>query len=212
MAAQLTFVNPAAATLYEVEDNLQALANSIAAAEEPTEREAILAQIAQALETTKEKRDRVAAFLRHCEFQKRFADEEVERIEKRKAFIARVQTELERRVIQVVEQFAPPDRRGVKRLQGNSSSLRIQKNPDSVLVADPNMVPPAFKAAVITMPAYAWDALLNCLDVEERKEIELLVDKIEFKADKRAIGIELKNGTAVAGADLRFGEWRLVLE
>jgi len=46
----------------------------------------------------------------------------------------------------------------------------------------------------------------------DRKEFELLVEKIEFKPDKRAIGIELKNGKAVAGADLRFGEWRLLLE
>ena len=89
--------------------------------------------------------------------------------------------------------------------------MRIQKNPDSVLIVDPNLVPPAFKSAAVTMPAYVWDALLNCLEPEERKEFEPLIDKLEFKPDKKAIGEELKNGTEILGADLRFGNWRLVL-
>ncbi len=98
-------------------------------------------------------------------------------------------------MIQVVEQFAVPDRKGVKRLEGNCSSLRIQKNPDSVLVIDANLVPAAFKSAVLTMPAYVWEALLQCLSTEDRKEFEALMEKLEFKPDKKAIGAELKNGT-----------------
>ena len=73
----------------------------------------ILDEIGQALRKTKEKRDAVVAFLSHCEQQQKFADSEIDRIEKRKAFIASVQEELERYVVQVVEQFAVPDRRGI---------------------------------------------------------------------------------------------------
>jgi Siphovirus Gp157 len=211
MAAQIVPQRPSQCTLYELEDNLQALVNSIDLAEDPTSREAILEEIGQAFRKTREKRDAVVAFLRHCELQQEFADDEIARIQKRKAFIARVQQELELRAIAVIEQFAVPDRNGIKRLEGNCSSLRIQKNPDSVVVVDPNLVPPAFKAAVVTLPAYVWDALLNCLDPEERKELDPLIDKLEFKPDKKAIGAELKNGTEVLGADLRFGDWRLVL-
>jgi hypothetical protein len=109
------------------------------------------------------------------------------------------------------EQFAVSDRRGIKRLEGNCSSMRIQKNPDSVLVIDPNLLPRAFKHAVVTLPAYVWEALLQCLDREERKTFEPLIEKLEFKPDKKAIGAELKNGTEILGADLCFGEWRLVL-
>ena len=114
-------------------------------------------------------------------------------------------------MIRTIEQFAQPDRKGIKRLEGNCSAMRIQKNPDSVVVTDPNLVPSALKAAVVTMPAYVWEALLECLDLEERKEFELLIQKLEYKPDKRAIGAELKNGTEIPGADLAFGEWRLVL-
>ena len=211
MAAQLISVRQSNCTLYELEDNLQALVNSIDLAEEPSSRETILEEIGQALRKTREKRDAVVAFLRHCELQQEFADAESARIQKRKTFIARVHQELERRAIDVIQQFAVPDRKGIKRLDGNSSSLRIQKNPDSVMVVDPNLVPPAFKAVVVTMPAYVWEALLNCLDSEERREFEPLMDKLEFRPDKKAIGAELKNGTEIPGADLRFGEWRLVL-
>ena len=209
--AQIVPMKPANCTLYEVEDQLQALVNSIDLAEEPSSREPILEQIEASLRRTKQKRDAVAGFLAHCEVQQRFADEEIARIQARKAFIARVQAELETRVIRLIEQFAPTDRKGIKRLEGNCSAMRIQKNPDSVVVMDANLVPPALKTAVITMPAYVWEALLECLDLEERKEFELLIQKLEYKPDKRAIGAELKNGTEIPGADLTFGDWRLVL-
>ena len=134
MAAQIVPQGISNCTLYELEDNLQALVNSIDLAEEPSSRAAILEEIGQALRKTREKRDRVVAFLRHCELQQEFADQEIARLQKRKAFIARVQQELELRVIQVVEEFAVADRKGIKRLEGNCSSMRIQKNPDSVVV------------------------------------------------------------------------------
>jgi hypothetical protein len=211
MATALVITQSATCTLYELEDHLRALVNSIDLAEEPSVRESILEKIGQALRKTKEKRDAVVAFLRHCESQQKFADAEIDRIQKRKALIARVQEELESHLIKVVEQYAPHDRRGVQRLEGNFSSLRIQKNPDSVLITDIEAVPSAFKQATLTMPAYVWEALLQSLDADERKVFESRVDKLELKPDKKALGAELKRGTQIRGADLKFGDWRLVI-
>jgi len=210
MATQLV-PRPNSCTLYELEDNLQALVNSIDLAEEPSARESILEEIGHALRRTQEKRDAVVQFLRHCEVQRKFADAEIERIEKRKASIARLQEELESHLVGVVERYATPDRRGVQRLEGNFSSLRIQKNPDSVLISDVGAVPLAFKQVVVAMPAHIWEALLQSVGLEERKTWEALLDKLEFKPDKKAIGAELKNGTEIPGADLKFGDWRLVV-
>ena len=53
--------------------------------------------------------------------------------------------------------------------------------------------------------------MLQCLSTDDRKEFESLVEKLEFKPDKKAIGAELKDGTDVTGADLAFGQWRLVI-
>jgi len=210
MATQLV-QRPNSCTLYELEDNLQALVNSIELAEEPSARESILEEIGHALRRTAEKRDGVVQFLRHCEVQRKFADTEIERIEKRKASIARLQEELESHLVGVVERYATPDRRGVQRLEGNFSSLRIQKNPDSVLISDVGAVPLAFKQVVVAMPAHVWEALLQSVGLEERQTWEALLDKLEFKPDKKAIGAELKNGTEIPGADLKFGDWRLVV-
>jgi hypothetical protein len=198
-------------TLYELEDNLQALVNSIDLAEDPSARQSILEEIGQALRKTTEKRDSVVAFLRHCEMQRRFADAEIDRIQKRKASIGQLQEELESHLVCVVERYAKPDRRGVQRLEGNFSSLRIQKNPDSVLITDAAAIPLAFKQVVLAMRAYVWEALLQTLGLEERKTWEACVDKLEFKPDKKAIGVELKTGTEIPSADLKFGDWRLVI-
>jgi hypothetical protein len=34
---------------------------------------------------------------------------------------------------------------------------------------------------------------------------------LEFKPDKKALGAEMKRGTQIRGADLKFGDWRLVI-
>jgi hypothetical protein len=198
-------------TLYEIEDRLQALVNSIDLVEDAQERKLILDEIGQELRHTKEKRDRVVAFLRYCEQQQKFADLEIARIEKRKAFLARAQEELELYVIQVIEQFAPSDRRGNKHLEGNVSTMRIQKNPESVLITDVDAIPLAMKQVVLTMPAYVWEAMLRRVGFEDRKVFEARVERAEFKPDKKAIGAELKKGAEVPGADLKFGDWRLVI-
>jgi hypothetical protein len=211
MATALIANETPGCTLYELEDNLQALVNSIDLAQEPAIREFILERIGQEVRRVNEKRDAVVAFLRHCKSQQEFADAEIERIQKRRAFIARVQQELESCLIPVVEQYAATDRRGIQRLDGNFSSLRIQRNPESVLVSDIEAIPPAFKQIVLTMPAYVWTALLQCLDTEERKAFESRLERQEFKPDKKAIAAELKRGTEVPGADLKFGDCRLVI-
>ena len=198
-------------TLYEIEGTLATFADAVdMVADEPT-RQFVLDEIGQALRRAKDKRDAVVAFLRHCEQQQEFADAEIERLERRKEFIARVQGELERYVVQVIDEFATPDRRGIKRLEGNVSSLRIQKNPDSVVITDVTAIPLAQKDVILTMPAYVWEALLQVVTPEDRKEFESRVERLEYKPDKKAIGAELKSGVAVPGADLKFGEWRLVI-
>jgi len=199
-------------TLYQIEDHLEALVNAIALAEEPLACDVILEEIGQAVREAREKRDAVVGFLKHCADQERFAEAEVERIQKRKAFIAQVRVELERYLTQIIERFAIPDRRGIRRLEGNFSSMRIQRNPDSVLIADDQALPVAWKDIVITMPAYSWEALFQRLDLEDRAEFEKKVKKTEFKPDKRSIGCELKKGEEIEGAQLKAGDLRLVIE
>ena len=161
--------------------------------EQDASRQDILKAIGKAVQQVREKRDGVVAFLRHCQSQEEFADAEIERIEARKTFIARV-------------------RRGVKRLEGNVSSFRVQKKPDSVIVYDDQALPAAWKDVILTMPAYVWEALLGRLESSERSIFEGRIKRTEFRADKRALAPELKKGVEIPGADLSFGDLRLVIE
>jgi hypothetical protein len=211
MATELVPIQKTGLTLYEVEDNLAALANTFEVVEEAEAKRLILDEIGQAIRRIKEKRDAVVGFLRHCEAQQTFADQEIERLKIRRERIARFQAEFEQYLVSLIDQFAIPDRRGVKRLEGNFSSMRIQKNPDSVVITDEKALPVSWKDVVLTMPAHVWEALLERLDKDERRVFEEKVKKCEFKPDKRAVGSELKNGEQIPGADLKFGELRLVL-
>jgi hypothetical protein len=211
MATELVPIQKTGLTLFEVEDNLAALANTFEVVEEAEAKRIILDEIGQAIRRVKEKRDAVVGFLRHCEAQQKFADLEIERLKTRRERIVRFQAEFEQYLVSLIDQFAIPDRRGVKRLEGNFSSMRIQKNPDSVVITDEKALPVAWKDVVLTMPAHVWEALLERLDKDERRVFEEKVKKCEFKPDKRAVAGELKNGEQIPGADLKFGELRLVL-
>ena len=112
MPTELIPAPQSALTLYEVEDNLAALANTFEMVDEGEARQLILDEIGRALRLAKEKRDAVVAFLQHCEAQQKFADQEIERIRGRRDRIARLQAELEEYVIRVIDQFVVPDRRG----------------------------------------------------------------------------------------------------
>jgi hypothetical protein len=211
MATELIPAPKNTLTLYEIEDNLAALANTFEMVEEAQDRQMILDEIGRTMRQAKDKRDAVVGFLRHCEAQQRFADQEIERIKNRRDRLAKFQAEFEQYLIRVIDQFVVPDRRGVKRLEGNFSSMRIQKNPDSVVITDEEALPAAWKDVVLTMPAHVWEALLERLEKGERACFQARVKKTEFKPDKRAVASELKKGEQIPGADLKFGEWRLVL-
>jgi hypothetical protein len=198
-------------TLYDLECGLCSFAATVDETDDPAVKAELLEELLTALRYARDKRDRVAAFIRHCESQEAFADQEIERLKKRRDRIARVRSELEAYVVQVIEQLVEPDRRGVRRLDGNHSSMRIQRNPDSVAVTDVEALPGSLRDAVVTLPALVWQALLDCVPPEDRETYEALVKKLEFKPDKRAIAAELKSGSAVQGAELKAGDFRLVI-
>ena len=198
-------------TLYDLERGLCAFAATVEETDDPAIKAELLEELGMALRSARDKRDRVAAFLRHCESQETFAEEEIARLKKRRDRIARVRSELEAYVVQVIEQMVEPDGRGVRRLDGNHSSMRIQRNPDSVAITDVEALPASLMDVVVTLPALVWHALLDCVPPGDREMYEALVKKFELKPDKRAIATELKSGSAVQGADLRAGDYRLVI-
>jgi hypothetical protein len=54
--------------------------------------------------------------------------------------------------------------------------------------------------------------LFQRLGLEYRAVFEQEVKRAEFKLDKRSIGCELKKGEQIEGAQLKAGDFRLVIE
>ena len=198
-------------SLYDIEETLALYAEALQDVETQDAAERFRDEIGAALLRARDKRDAVAAFLRACEVQECFADEEIERLKARKARIMNMRAHLEGYVISVIQRFAPAGRNGIRRLEGNTSTLRVQKNPDSVSITSAADVPAMFKDVVLTMPAYVWEALLGALPIGDRIEFERRVRKREFRPDKKALAAELKAGTAIDGAELSPPCYRLVI-
>ena len=112
MLTELVPIQKTGLTLYEIVDNLAALANTFEVIEEAEAKQLILDEIGQAIQRVKEKRDAVVGFLRYCEAQQNFADQEIERLKIRRERIARFQAEFEQYLVRLIDQFAIPDRRG----------------------------------------------------------------------------------------------------
>jgi hypothetical protein len=57
-----------------------------------------------------------------------------------------------------------------------------------------------------------WEALLECVGLEEWSTFEGHVKRMKIKPDKLAIGAELKAGEPIRGAGLEAGAFRLVID
>lgn len=126
-----------ALTLYSIEEGLQALLDTEECV--PAEQTEFRADLAEALKTAVEKRDRVAAFIMHCRAQAEFAAAEIERLRKRKEQFENAAERLREYVGSVMAQM------GVRKLEGRTSTFSLRKKPDTVIVTDTEAVPAGYK-------------------------------------------------------------------
>lgn len=159
--AELTLVPKT--SLYHVEENLQALLDSEALVTNDQAAEFQM-ELREALATAAVKRDRVAMFLAHCESQSELAETEIERLRERKAFFERAADRLKGYVVTVIRSLSEPDEKGrYKKLEGNTVTLGVRRNPSSVEVTDEAAIPDAFKRVTVTMPVLLFDSIRQVL-------------------------------------------------
>ncbi len=167
-----------ALTLYQIEDRLAALIDSIECV--PDDEPGLLAEleedIARTLEQELRKVDSVHHMLAHFESQAAFAAAEVKRLQLRKARFERAGERLAAYVGAAMELA------GKTRIEGDTTTFKLAKNPPSVLILDEAAVPACYKTHV----PESWTVR---------------------KAD---VARDLKKGIAVPGADLSEGNMRVV--
>jgi hypothetical protein len=202
-------------SLYAVEDDLQALLTTEEgmAPEDEEQRVAILTEIAQTHGAAVAKRDRVAHVCLALEHRDDAVDSELARLQELKQKWAREKKRFHNYIIDVLEKYAPADKRGVKRLVGNTSELSLAKNPDSTEVWDEKLVPLHLCETTIKMTGAQYSALLdNLVAAELKQEAFLLASSSASVPRKAEIKKAIKAGVKVPGASLKPESKRLVVK
>ena len=197
-------ISPAAAensSLFEIDSELEAAFEAASQEQEQTgeigaeTRQRCLALFAE----LGKKVDRIAAYVRATEFKARAAKEEAARLSTR-------QKSAENRVLQVKSMLAYYlQARGLKRLEGQLNTVRLQKNSQPSLRLDPLTLPRDYQQATITIAQPDWERVLALIPIAElRQKLESAVVTVE--PNKELIRQDLQAGKQISGAELFKGQ------
>jgi len=157
-------------TLWDLETNLGALADSVDTVE-PGQEQEFLEDFRQALIEAKEKRDRVASFLAYCEAMAEMASNEIARLQKRRDFFARTVERVEGYVELILRNLGKDSKGKWQKLEGNTSSFGLRNLPASTVITDEAAVPTAYKTVNVTLPAPLWEQVVDSLDMELANQV-----------------------------------------
>lgn len=198
-----------ALTLYDVESTLAAFeeTDEMVPSEQRAEFEA---ELAQALTVAKDKRESFARFIISRELMAANCKAEAKRLaelahraeaaaERAKAFGARV-----------IVGIGMDAKGKYRKLEGNTTVLSLRKNPDKVAITDEASVPVEYKTVTVKMTGRVWEELVEALG-DSRDEVLAGFDSTDAVVDKRKVKAALDASIEVPGADMAFGEMRLVV-
>lgn len=143
--------------------------------------------------------DRIARYVRATELKARTAQEEATRLTAR-------QKAAENRVEQVKNMLAFfMQVRGLRRLEGELNTIRLQKNGQASLQLNPLALPGEYNQTTITLPQLDWAQVLGAITSPElKKQLEAAVVRCE--PNKELVRQHLQSGKEVAGAALVKGD------
>lgn len=143
--------------------------------------------------------DRIARYMRATEFKARAAKEEATRLTAR-------QKAAENRVEQIKSLLAFFMRvRGLKRLEGELNTIRLQRNGQASLQVDPLTVPAEYNQLTIALTQPDWARVLEATASPELKN-RLEAAVIACEPNKALIRQDLQADKQIQGAFLAKGE------
>jgi hypothetical protein len=188
-------------TLFEIDEELEATFDT--AAQEQEQTGAISDETKQrCLDLFAElgkKVDRIARYVRVTEFKARAAKEEATRLAAR-------QKAAENRVEQVKSMLAFfMHVRGLKRLEGELNTIRLQKNGQASLQVDPLTLPAEYNQLTIALAQPDWARVLEAIASPELKE-QMEAAVIACEPNKALVRQDLQAGEEIPGTVLAKGE------
>lgn len=195
-----------ALTLYEIEDNLAALVETLPIVEESGDAEQLLTifdDLAQASDAALVKRRNTVAFLRHLDMQQEAIGVEISRLRDLQARYAATEDRVKQYVARVIEQTVPEPKRGPRKLESSLGTLSLKAGSPSVVVTDLEELPEEFTRVTVKLSGSQWRVL--CIEYRTRNSCEPAVQSVEIEPLKGAIKEAISAGETVPGADIKFG-------
>lgn len=211
-----TAIAPYAPSLFDLEQNLEALLNTEGFVSPEAETE-FRSDLAVALEASIEKRDRVGQFIRHCQLQQENCDSEIERLLERQRVFSAAEKRMRTYVQAVIESLGKDGKGKTKRLEGKTITFSLRAKPASIELADEGAVPAEYKTITVKMPLETWQEICE----ENRNsddddplwmEIRQATEKASVSVSKSAIKDAIELGADIPGADLSIGGFSLVVK
>lgn len=144
MASAVAELIPAG-TLFEIQDHIQALFDTLEMIDSPELKAEAEADIARYLEAETRKVDGIAGYLAQCETQQNAAKAEIERLRARCSAWEAREDRVRKYVQDVMERF------GDKKLEGRTATFLLRAVPASVVITDEAAIPEEFKRTTVTV-------------------------------------------------------------
>lgn len=210
----ITTTSPLSPTLFTIEEDLQALLDSEDLVSEEQDEE-FKADLAAALGSAVEKRQRFGEFIRFCELMQSNCEAEIKRLGALKDMYRRAQDRCEKFVVYTIEQLGRDARGRYPKLPGHTVTLSVAQNPDSVDILNPESIPDEFKSVELKLPLNVWKRVLDAFDnrgdedgVATAAALHTADGSGSRSVNKTAIREKVKLGLDVPGADLKIGDLR----
>jgi Siphovirus Gp157 len=132
-------------SLYELQDHLQALFDSMEMVENPALKKEAEMDIERYLQAEVAKVDSLSNYLAMCESQQSAAKSEIERLRARASMWENREERVRSYVQRVMEQG------GYKKLEGRTATFMLRAVPASVVIIDESEIPEEFKRTVVSV-------------------------------------------------------------
>jgi outer membrane murein-binding lipoprotein Lpp len=143
--------------------------------------------------------DRIARYVRATEFKARAAKEEAARLTAR-------QKTAEKHLAQVKSMLAfYMLSRGLRRLEGELNTIRLQKNGQAALEIDISALPQSYHLRTLTLTEPDWEQILNVVTCPSLRTL-LEASVADVEPDRERIRLELQARHEIPGATLVKGE------
>ena len=197
-------------SLWSLEDDLEALLNSVDLVETDEERAWIKTEIAATLERTVAKRDQVSAWLGREEQHELAILAEIVRLEKLKTSVRARRQNIENYVLDCILAKGPDAKGKLPALEGVTSRFSAKKNPPSVEITAAEDVPEEYCSITLKFDPSEWRELADSLDMPQYTKLAAHIK--DRTPSKTLLKPKLTTGEAISGARLAPVRYRLERE